>query len=99
MRWEMYMMATPSARSFLMIRKRCPTSFSVRDEVGSSMMMIFDLNETALAISIDWILETERLTTHVVGSMSIWSSSNTALVSWSIFLLLTNLKGPKPVTG
>ena len=37
------MMATPWPRSSRMIRNRCSTSFSVRDEVGSSMMMTLAL--------------------------------------------------------
>lgn len=93
------MIATPLSLKSRIIPKSCSTSFSVREDVGSSMMMTRALWETALAISRDWTLETERLRTQTLGSISMPRELKSALLSSSIRLLSTKEKGPKRLVG
>ena len=62
------MMAMPFFFRSSMMPKRYSTSFSVSEEVGSSMMMMSALLDTALAISSVWILETDSVFTRALGS-------------------------------
>ena len=90
-------MERPSFLSLSMILNRCRVSATVSEEVGSSMMMIFALYETAFAISIACICETERFFAKVVTSISksksrsrflvfsiIWFSSTTMPFVWNL---------------
>ena len=62
-------------------------------------MITCALFETAFAISIDWIFDTERFFTQTRGSMSICSPSKSFFVSLSIFPPFTSLNSPKSRTG
>ena len=61
------MMPMPSARSCRMISNRCSDSPAVSDEVGSSMMMMRALSDSALAISTICICPVRERETGVVG--------------------------------
>ena len=71
---EIYIMPHPLSRNIFIIRKRCSTSSSVREEVGSSKTMIFELYETALAISTICLCETDIVLIIVFGLTSIFKS-------------------------
>lgn len=79
--WEIYMIAQPSFRRLSMMPNRISTSFWVKEEVGSSMMTIRALAETALAISTSCIWDTERVPSLALGSKSRPKPSSSALVS------------------
>ena len=72
-----------------MMRKRCSTSVSVREEVGSSSTMTLELNETAFAISTIWRWETGILLIIIFGSTLTSSSRKTRIVSSYICFSLT----------
>ena len=74
-------MPQPRSRSMLMIRKRCSTSCSVSEEVGSSNTMTLALKETALAISTICRCDTGMVLMMVLGLTLIPSSSKTFMVS------------------
>ena len=80
------MIATPLERRSFMIVNRWSTSSEVSEEVGSSMMITFALKETAFAISIDWICDTESVLTSAFGSRWRLSRSSRSRVSLYIFL-------------
>ena len=84
------MIPQPRSRSIFIILNRCSTSSSVSDEVGSSKTIIFELNDTAFAISTICRCETGILLITVLGSTLIPSSSNTFLVASYIFFSLVN---------
>ena len=60
-------MPHPRSRSMLMIRNRCSTSCSVREEVGSSNTTTFALNETLHKKDID-----EKLRSQFVGTVLLY---------------------------
>ena len=86
------MMPQPWSRSMLMMRNRCATSSSVRDEVGSSNTMTFALYDTALAISTIWRCETGSVLMTARGFTLTPSFSNSFWVSAYIFF--SDVKGP-----
>ena len=79
--WEMYTMPQPRSRSMLIILKRCSTSCSVSEEVGSSKTMTLALKETALAISTIWRCDTGMVLMMVLGLTLMSSSLKTLMVS------------------
>ena len=74
-------MPQPRCLSMLMMRKRCSTSVSVREEVGSSKTMTLELKETAFAISTICRCETGIVLITVLGLTLIPKSSKTFFVS------------------
>ena len=92
------MMAMFCFRSRLMILKRCSVSRSVREEVGSSMMMMRAFVLTARAISIIWSFAADRLPACAAGSTSSSRSLNRASVLSYIALWSTTPKvdGKRP---
>ena len=89
-RWEMYMIATPSARSLRMIRMRISTSASDSGAVGSSRISMRAFLETALAISTICMWPGVSSRTGVEGSMFTPKSSNRALAFSFIRFWLTS---------
>ena len=80
----------------LMMRNRCSTSSSVREEVGSSKTMTLELYETALAISTICRCETGSVLMIRRGSTSISSSLKTRIVS--SYILRSSTMTP-PIIG
>ena len=70
------------------ILKRCSTSSSVSEDVGSSNTMTFALKDTAFAISTIWRCDTGILLITVRGSTLISSSSKSFFVASYIFFSL-----------
>ena len=83
-RWLMYTMPLPSSLSWRMMRNISSISFSVSAEVGSSMMRIRALVDSALAISTICCMETFRLPTIVVGSR--WMDRDFRILPASSFI-------------
>lgn len=74
-------MPQPRCLSMLMIRNRCSTSVSVREDVGSSNTMTLELKETAFAISTICLWETGMVLMIVLGLTLMPRSSKTFFVS------------------
>ncbi len=86
--WEIYIIPHPRSRSIFIILNKCSTSSSVREEVGSSNTIIFDLKDTAFAISTICLWDTGIVLIILLGSTSISSSLKTSIVSSYIFFSL-----------
>ncbi len=69
-------MPTPRARSVADDPEEISVSSMVSDEVGSSMIRIFEPSETALAISASCRSAALRRPSRAVGSRRIWYSSS-----------------------
>ena len=81
MRCEMNTIATPSPRSLRMMSISVAVSVSVSDEVGSSMMIIFALKESAFATSTICFCAVESLPARVLVSMFKPTRSSSARAS------------------
>ena len=86
--WEIYIIPQPWSRSIFIILKRCSTSSSVNEEVGSSKTITFELYETAFAISTICRWDTGIRLITVFGSTFISSLSKTSFVALYIFFSL-----------